>query len=65
MLNAFTSHEINYAENTIRAISSPPGCHFLLTGGADRKLRFWDMARVENSAVVLGLDIDEAKPRYR
>ncbi|SAM00828.1 hypothetical protein [Absidia glauca] len=64
MLNAFTSHEINYAENTIRAISSPPGCHFLLTGGADRKLRFWDTARVENSAVVLGLDIDEAKPRY-
>ncbi|KAI8337040.1 hypothetical protein BC941DRAFT_513702 [Chlamydoabsidia padenii] len=64
MLNTFTSQEINYAENTICALSSPPGCHFMLTGGADRKLRFWDMNRIENSAVILGLDIDESKPRY-
>ncbi|KAI8081764.1 uncharacterized protein BX664DRAFT_388695 [Halteromyces radiatus] len=64
MFSTFTSQETNYAENTIRAISSPSDSRFMLTGGADRKLRFWDMNRIENSAVILGLDIDEAKPRY-
>ncbi|CAO3616553.1 unnamed protein product [Cunninghamella echinulata] len=64
MMDVFTDKENNFAENTIRAISSPSDCRFLLTGGADRKLRFWDMSRIENSAVILGLDIDEPKPRY-
>lgn len=65
MKDVFTDKENNFAENTIRAISSPSDCRFLLTGGVDRKLRFWDMSRIENSAVILGLDIDEPKPRYR
>ncbi|CAO3608965.1 unnamed protein product [Cunninghamella blakesleeana] len=64
MKDVFTDKENNFAENTIRAISSPSDCRFLLTGGVDRKLRFWDMSRIENSAVILGLDIDEPKPRY-
>ena len=37
---------------------------FFLTGGADRKVRFWDLSRVENSGVVSGLDVDEPKPVY-
>ena len=32
---------------------------FIITGGSDKKIRFWDLARVENSMVVSGLDIDE------
>ncbi|KAI9828068.1 MAG: Serine/threonine-protein kinase [Thelocarpon impressellum] len=37
---------------------------FLVTGGSDRKVRFWDMARVEGSMVVSGLDADEVRPSF-
>lgn len=63
--SAFTNNESNLVENSIRAIVSPKDNHFMITGGTDRKIRFWDTARIENSCVVLGLDIDEPKPRYR
>ncbi|CAK7227942.1 Serine/threonine-protein kinase [Sporothrix curviconia] len=29
---------------------------FIVTGGSDRKLRFWDLARIENSSVYSGAD---------
>lgn len=29
---------------------------FIITAGADRKVRFWDLARIENSRVVSGVD---------
>lgn len=64
LVNSFTNNESNLAENSIRAIASPSDCKFMITGGTDRKIRFWDTARVENSGVILGLDIDEPKPRY-
>lgn len=65
LVNSFSNNESNLAENSIRAIASPFDCKFMITGGADRKIRFWDTTRVENSGVILGLDIDEPKPRYR
>ena len=37
---------------------------FLISGGADRKLRFWDLAHVEASAVISGLEPDEPQPKY-
>ena len=37
---------------------------FLLTGGVDRKVRFWDMSRVETSIVVSGLSAEEPQPRF-
>jgi phosphoinositide-3-kinase regulatory subunit 4 len=37
---------------------------FIITGGSDKKIRFWDLARVENSMVVSGLDTDELKPSF-
>ncbi|CAN8102358.1 unnamed protein product [Discula destructiva] len=37
---------------------------FILTGGSDKKLRFWDLTRVENSSVFSGLMPDEEKPTY-
>ncbi|KAL2754373.1 hypothetical protein ACRALDRAFT_1063232 [Sodiomyces alcalophilus JCM 7366] len=37
---------------------------FMVTGGSDKKLRFWDMSRIENSVVYSGLDPDEIKPAY-
>jgi phosphoinositide-3-kinase, regulatory subunit 4 len=37
---------------------------FMLTGGSDRKLRFWDLARIENSTVFSGLLPEEGRPSY-
>lgn len=37
---------------------------FILTGGSDKKLRFWDLTRIENSTVFSGLMLDEGKPTY-
>ncbi|RCH97242.1 Serine/threonine-protein kinase, partial [Rhizopus stolonifer] len=64
LLNTFTNKESNLVENSVRAVISPLHCPFMITGGTDRKIRFWDTSRVENSGVVLGLEMDEPKPRY-
>jgi phosphoinositide-3-kinase regulatory subunit 4 len=37
---------------------------FVITGGSDKKLRFWDLARIENSAVFSGLQADEGIPTF-
>lgn len=37
---------------------------FIVTGGSDKKLRYWDLTRIENSTVFSGLAQDEAKPTY-
>jgi phosphoinositide-3-kinase regulatory subunit 4 len=37
---------------------------FIVTAGADKKLRFWDLLRVENSVVFSGLRPDEGKPTF-
>ncbi|KAK0643680.1 hypothetical protein B0T16DRAFT_187758 [Cercophora newfieldiana] len=37
---------------------------YILTGGSDKKLRFWDVNRPPNSTVVCGLQPDEGKPSY-
>ena len=37
---------------------------FFLTGGSDKKLRFWDVTRVEASMVISGLDADEGQPKF-
>ncbi|ORZ03447.1 hypothetical protein BCR43DRAFT_483381 [Syncephalastrum racemosum] len=64
LMTSYTDQEANLTENSIRAMVSPMDCQFLVTGGTDRKLRFWDTGRTENSCVVLGLETDELKPRY-
>ncbi|GAA5934969.1 ubiquitin-binding serine/threonine protein kinase VPS15 [Sporobolomyces koalae] len=37
---------------------------YFLTGGEDRKIRFWDLGRTGRSAIVSGLDIDEEIPTF-
>lgn len=37
---------------------------FIITGGSDKKIRFWDLVHVENSMVVSGLDVEESKPSF-
>ncbi|KAK3352948.1 hypothetical protein B0T25DRAFT_196996 [Lasiosphaeria hispida] len=37
---------------------------FIITAGSDKKLRFWDLARIENSQVFSGLQADENRPTF-
>ncbi|KAF8242959.1 ARM repeat-containing protein [Wilcoxina mikolae CBS 423.85] len=37
---------------------------FIISAGADRKIRFWNCIRVEGSMVVNGLEVEEPKPTY-
>lgn len=37
---------------------------FIISAGADRKIRFWNCLKVESSMVVCGLDTDETKPTF-
>ena len=37
---------------------------FFLTGGADKKLRFWDVTRADASMVISGLDVEEDQPKF-
>jgi len=37
---------------------------FMVTGGSDKKLRYWDLPRIENSVVYSGLQPDEPAPTF-
>ncbi|KAI4133005.1 MAG: hypothetical protein LQ338_000473 [Usnochroma carphineum] len=37
---------------------------FFLTGGSDKKLRCWDVDRIEKSKVISGLEVGEDQPKY-
>jgi phosphoinositide-3-kinase regulatory subunit 4 len=37
---------------------------FILSVGADRRVRFWDLGKAEASMVVSGLDVEENKPTF-
>jgi phosphoinositide-3-kinase regulatory subunit 4 len=52
-------------ENSVRAILCRSDGRFIVTGGTDRKLRYWDLDSCRSSYVVNGLYDDELKPRYR
>ena len=44
---------------------SSGGRGFVISGSEDRKLRLWDLARVERSAVLGGAETETEKPGYR
>ncbi|KAK3938789.1 Serine/threonine-protein kinase ppk19 [Diplogelasinospora grovesii] len=37
---------------------------FIITGGSDKRLRYWDLSRIENSLVYSGLQADEGRPTF-
>jgi phosphoinositide-3-kinase regulatory subunit 4 len=37
---------------------------FIITAGSDKKLRYWDLSRIENSVVFSGLQPDEGRPTF-
>lgn len=63
--NSFTSSDSNVsADQTIRAILFPTDCEYMITAGADRKMRYWDTSRVEISYVISGHDAQDPPPKY-
>ncbi|CAG8467942.1 599_t:CDS:10 [Ambispora gerdemannii] len=63
--SAFTAHETNFsADNSVRAVLYPHDCNYMITAGSDRKIRFWDRNKIQDSFVISGLDVDESKPAY-
>ncbi|KAG9029158.1 Serine/threonine-protein kinase [Tulasnella sp. JGI-2019a] len=48
----------------IEASSSRTG-GFLLTGSEDRKIRLWDLGKVDRSMVISGLELDHERPAFR
>lgn len=77
MLGRFaTAVEPNNSKNCdrgVRAMVTGPDNHdygnnnkngFIITGGSDRKIRFWDVQHIDQSMVVSGLDVDEARPTF-
>ncbi|KAI8600438.1 hypothetical protein EDD21DRAFT_323004 [Dissophora ornata] len=63
--NSFTSSDSNVsADQSVRAVIFPTECEYMITGGADRKMRYWETGRVEISYVISGLDSQDPPPKY-
>jgi len=45
--------------------ASRSGGGFLLTGSEDRKIRLWDLGKVDRSVVISGLELDYDRPAFR
>jgi len=54
----------NLPMGAVRSFVSLPETSFLLTGGTDKKLRYWDRSNIESSFVLSGLARDEPPLRY-
>jgi phosphoinositide-3-kinase regulatory subunit 4 len=51
-------------QNVIRALYSSPDANYVITGGADRKVRYWDVFNPGSSYVVSGIERNQLKPKY-
>ncbi|KZT63489.1 WD40 repeat-like protein [Daedalea quercina L-15889] len=51
-------------DQDVRASRPSSGKGFLLSGSEDRRIRYWDLSRVERSAVLTGMEADNDKPVY-
>ncbi|OAQ71270.1 VPS15 protein kinase [Pochonia chlamydosporia 170] len=77
MLGRFATNlensEVTNADRGVRAMIAATGAAedsrdvrhaFIVTGGSDKKLRFWDISRIENSCIYSGLPSDEPQPTF-
>ena len=53
------------ADQEGRTTRTAGGRGFLLSGSEDRRMRYWDLSRIERSAVLTGIEADSDKPTYR
>lgn len=62
---SFTSSDSNVsADQSVRAVIFPTDCEYMITAGADRKIRYWDTSRVDLSYIISGHDIQDPPPKY-
>ena len=63
--NSFTSNDsIVSTDQSVRALVFPPDGESMVTGGTDRKLRFWRTSRVDVSLIISGRDPRDQPPKY-
>lgn len=46
-------------------LSRSGGKGFMITASEDRKIRFWDMGKIERTAVLSGLESEQERPSFR
>lgn len=51
-------------QNVIRALYTSPDASYVITGGADRRIRYWDIFNPAGSYVVSGIERNKPKPKY-
>lgn len=51
--------------NDFNSVSRSSGRGFMISGSEDRRVRLWDLGRLERTAVLSGLDSELDKPTYR
>ncbi|KAG9040843.1 Serine/threonine-protein kinase [Tulasnella sp. UAMH 9824] len=56
---------VTISENSVEPFGGSRNGGFLLTGSEDRKIRLWDLSRVDRSIVVSGLEMESDKPSFR
>ncbi|KIO30139.1 hypothetical protein M407DRAFT_225431 [Tulasnella calospora MUT 4182] len=56
---------VTISENSVEPFGGSRNGGFLLTGSEDRKIRLWDLSRVDRSIVVSGLEMEGDKPSFR
>jgi phosphoinositide-3-kinase, regulatory subunit 4 len=60
------THRSDFADLGSEGTSSrSPWKGFMITGSDDRKIRLWDLGKIERSIVLCGNDSDHERPSYR
>ena len=63
--NSFTSNDSNVSsDQSVHAVILPTDCEYMITAGADRKIRYWEKSRIELSFVISGHDPQDQLPKY-
>ncbi|KAF9102549.1 Serine/threonine-protein kinase [Mortierella sp. GBA35] len=63
--NSFTTNDSNVSsDQSVHAVIFPTDCEYMITAGADRKIRYWEKSRIELSFVISGHDPQDQLPKY-
>jgi phosphoinositide-3-kinase, regulatory subunit 4 len=63
----YTMNSILVGKDNVRpdgSVDLKSNAGFIISVGADRKVRFWDLGKAEASLVVSGLDVEEIRPTF-
>ncbi|KAG5639727.1 hypothetical protein H0H81_000007 [Sphagnurus paluster] len=61
-----TTHKADFGELGVDTSSTRnAGRGFMISGSEDRKLRLWDLAKLERTTILSGLELDAERPSYQ